>query len=151
VLLNLAPFRDDALELVPLATHLTVNETECALAATAMGLEGASVAEQAKGLAERHDLTVIVTLGKEGALAVAEGEMQSVPAVAVDAVDTVGAGDTFGGYLATALAEGMPLREALTLASAAAGLACTKPGAQPAIPERSEVTALLAGERTPAT
>jgi ribokinase len=151
VLLNLAPFRDDALTLVPLATHLIVNETECALAAAAMGVAGASVAEQARGLAERHDLTVIVTLGREGALAVAEGDVQSVPALVVDAVDTVGAGDTFCGYLAAALAEGMPLGEALVLASAAGSLACTEPGAQPAIPERSEVAALLAQERTPAT
>jgi ribokinase len=116
-----------------------------------MGLAGASVAEQASGLARHDDLTVIVTLGKDGALAVADGKVQSVPALAIDAVDTVGAGDTFCGYLAAGLAEGMPLGEALGLASAAAGLACTKRGAQPAIPERSELTALLAGDRTKAT
>jgi ribokinase len=151
VLLNFAPFRDDAVALTPLATHLIVNETECALVAKALGIAGASVAEQAGGLARRNDMTVIVTLGKKGALAIADGDVQSVPALAVDAVDTVGAGDTFCGYLAAALAEAMPLGEALVLASTAAGLACTKPGAQPAIPERSDVAALLARDRTLAT
>ena len=65
--------------------------------------------------------------------------MLRAPGLAVKAIDTVGAGDTFCGYLAAGLGEGLPLKEALVLASAAASLACTKPGAQPAIPLRSLV------------
>jgi ribokinase len=147
VLLNFAPFRADALGLMPHATHLIVNESECKLVAEAVGVAGASIGERASLLARRHDLTVIVTLGKEGVLAVADGSIQSVTALAVKAVDTVGAGDTFCGYLAAGLAEAMPLGEALVLASTAAGLACTKPGAQPAIPERADVAALLRSQR----
>lgn len=139
VLLNFAPFRADALGLLPLVTHLIVNESECALVADALGVAGGSISDQAEALAERYALTVIVTLGREGALAIGDGSVQRVAALAVDAMDTVGAGDTFCGYLAAGLVEGMAVNDALVLASAAASLACMKPGAQPAIPSRREV------------
>jgi ribokinase len=148
VVLNFAPFRADALGLVRHATHLVVNETECRLVAEAAGIAGASIGEQASALAGQHDLTVIVTLGRDGVLAVADGQIERVPALAVKAVDTVGAGDAFCGYLAAGLGEGMPLSDALALASTAAGLACTKAGAQPAIPQRAEVAALLRSQQS---
>ena len=148
VLLNFAPFHADALRLLPHATHLIVNEAECALLAGAGGLAAGSIGDQAKALAAQHALTAIVTLGRDGALAVADGRMNEVAALAIDAIDTVGAGDTFCGYLAVALSEAMPLSAALLLASAAAGLACTKPGAQPAIPRRAEVEARLRSDRS---
>ena len=69
----------------------------------------------------------------------ADGRREQVRALPVEAIDTVGAGDTFCGYLAAALSEGLPLREALALSSAAGSLACMKSGAQPAIPFRAEV------------
>ena len=56
------------------------------------------------------------------------------PALKITPVDTVGAGDTFCGYLAAGLAAGLPLEQALRRAAAAGSLACLKPGAQPAIP-----------------
>jgi ribokinase len=65
--------------------------------------------------------------------------MLSVPALKVKPVDTVGAGDTFCGYLATSLASGLPLEQALRRATAAASLACLKEGAQPSIPLAAEV------------
>ena len=69
-----------------------------------------------------------------------------VSAIPVTPIDTVGAGDTFCGYLASGLAESLPLQDALRRAAAAGSLACTKPGAQPAIPLRAEVEeALKAG------
>jgi ribokinase len=149
VVLSFAPFNADALGLLGQATHLVVNEGECAEVTDALGITGDEpLEERARRLAADHALTVIVTLGKDGVLAVADGHAERVPAFPVDVVDTVGAGDTFCGYLAAGLAEGRALGEALELASAAAGLACTKPGAQPAIPERREVEALLLGRPT---
>ncbi len=149
VVLSFAPFNAAALGLLEEATHLVVNEGECAEVADALRIAGASLDERAKALAAQSALTVIVTLGKDGVLAVADGREARVAAFPVEVVDTVGAGDTFCGYLAAGLAERRSLDEALRLASAAAGLACTKPGAQPAIPERREVEALLALARTP--
>ena len=83
--------------------------------------------------ATTHKQTIIVTLGPDGARAVtAEGETIAVPALKVTPVDTVGAGDTFVGYLAAGLDAGLPLEAAMTRAAKAASLACLKPGAQPA-------------------
>ncbi len=141
-LLNFAPFRADGLGLLAHVTHLIVNESEAALIAKAAGLPAGSIEEQAAALAEKFALTVIVTLGKDGVLAVEEGRVVRAAALPVRAVDTVGAGDTFCGYLAAAFSEGLPLGQALSLAAAAASLACTKPGAQPAIPMRDEVDAV---------
>jgi ribokinase len=139
VVLNFAPFRKEGLALLPHVTHLVVNESECELIAEAMDIRAPTTAEQARALAERCDLTVVATLGKDGALAFAEGRSETAAALPVEPVDTVAAGDTFCGYLATGLAEGMPLGEALSLASAAGSLACTKAGAQPSIPVRAAV------------
>ena len=54
-----------------------------------------------------------------------------LPALAVDPVDTTGAGDAFNGALAHALAEGRALLDAAALANAAGALAVTQAGAQP--------------------
>ncbi len=143
VLLNFAPFRAGALGLVEEATHVVVNETECALMAEALGFKEEALDAQAQRLAERFGAAVVVTLGKDGVLAVEGGRTLRVPAISVDPVDTVGAGDTFCGYLAASLAEGRPLNAALALAAVAGSLACVKSGAQPSIPRRSEVEAAL--------
>jgi ribokinase len=66
-----------------------------------------------------------------------------VPAFAVDAVDTVAAGDAFNGALAAALAHQLPLRQALVWGAAAGALSVTKSGAQPSLPERSAFEAFL--------
>ncbi len=89
---------------------------------------------------------VVVTLGGRGSL-VAErlpgGKLLTdVPAVPVDAVDTTGAGDTFCGVLAAALARGADLPDAARLAAAAGALAVTRPGAQDAVPDAADVVAL---------
>ena len=49
------------------------------------------------------------------------------------------AGDTFNGGLGVALAEGMPIGEAVQFAQAAAALSVTRRGAQPSLPSRQEV------------
>jgi ribokinase len=150
VLLNFAPYRADALSVLQYATHLIVNESECALIAEALTCQAEDLAGQAAALAEKLNVAVIVTLGKEGALVVEGRRLDRASALKVRAIDTVGAGDTFCGYLAAAFSEGLLLPQALELAASAASLACTKPGAQPAIPHRADVqaaTAIPAAER----
>ncbi len=73
---------------------------------------------------------VVLTLGESGCLVVAGGRSAHVPAVPVDVVDTVGAGDAFNGALAVALAEGKSLLDAARWACAAGAFAVTRPGAQ---------------------
>ena len=57
------------------------------------------------------------------------------------AVDTVGAGDTFVGALAVALAAGVPAPDAVRAAAAAGATAVTRPGAQTAMPRPAEILA----------
>ncbi|MFJ6081979.1 ribokinase [Streptomyces sp. NPDC092369] len=82
----------------------------------------------------------VVTLGPAGCLYVSRGaEPLAVPAPEVAAVDSTGAGDTFVGALAVALAEERPIREALKWAAAAAALSVQRPGASASMPYRSEI------------
>ncbi|MEU9575776.1 sugar kinase [Streptomyces chilikensis] len=88
----------------------------------------------------------VVKLGADGCAAVADGERARVPAVRVDVVDTVGAGDAFvAGYLAELLA-GRPLAERLRTASATGAFACTVPGDWEGLPTRGELGLLTASE-----
>lgn len=85
---------------------------------------------------------VIVTLGAEGCLWFHEGQSErSFPALPVTPVDTTGAGDTFTGYILAGLDAGQPMPDAIRLATQAAALKVTRPGAADAIPTRREAEA----------
>ena len=79
-----------------------------------------------------------------GVLAATPGLRYSVPALAVKCVDTVGAGDAFVGVLAASLDRGAALPQALVQAAAAGALACTREGAQPSMPDASEIASAAA-------
>lgn len=138
-ILNIAPWQEDAAPLCERCDILVANETEFDLAADALGLLGADRSTRMADYVTRFGKAVIVTLGEKGAIAKGPDFELSVPTIAIDAIDTVGAGDTFCGYLASLLEEGKPLEEALKMAAIAGALACTKEGAQPAIPYREAV------------
>ena len=87
---------------------------------------------------------VVVTLGERGLIWRRGMETGSLPAYAVDAVDTTGAGDTFHGALAAGLAAGLEWLPLLRFAAAAGALCCTKVGARVGIPTAEEVHRLLA-------
>lgn len=88
---------------------------------------------------------VAVTRGERGTLWLDETTHapRVTPAFPVDAVDTLGAGDIFHGAFALAITEGRDLPHALTFASAAAALKCTRFGGAFACPSRAEVEALI--------
>ncbi|MFL5710560.1 MAG: PfkB family carbohydrate kinase, partial [Chloroflexota bacterium] len=87
---------------------------------------------------------VLVTLGASGALLVAGRRARAVHAPRVDAVDSVGAGDTFNGALAAALADGLDLATAARRAVVAASLAVTRAGAREGMPSTEELERALA-------
>lgn len=147
ILLNLAPFMVFPAELLDEIDLLVVNETELEGVLEMLDAPKQDIGDAVRWLAERLGNAVVATLGGEGAVAFADGQQTRVPAIAITPLDTVGAGDTFVGYLAASLAEGATLDAALRRAAVAGGLACLKPGAQPSIPERSEVGAYMAGTR----
>ena len=87
--------------------------------------------------------TVVVTLGERGCLALSGDDWTELPALPVPVRDTTGAGDTFVGVLVAALSRGEPFAAALRWAVAGSALACTREGAQPAMPGREEIQANL--------
>jgi len=143
-ILNTAPFRAEAAPFVGKADYVIANETEFDLYADALSLAGGSREQRMRDFAGRTGRAMIVTLGADGVLAAAGDESFHVPAMKITPVDTVGAGDTFCGYLAQGLEAGLPLRDAIRRAGVAGSLACLKPGAQPSIPAAGEVAAALA-------
>lgn len=92
---------------------------------------------------------VVVTLGSRGAVVVDGPDVTVVPAPAVAAVDTTGAGDCFCGALADGLAGGLGLAGAAAFAVRAAALSVLQAGARTSMPTRERVDAFSAD--TPAT
>ncbi|MBZ0163188.1 MAG: ribokinase [Notoacmeibacter sp.] len=142
-LLNTAPFRPEAAPLLGRADYVIANETEFDLYAGALALAGGDRQARMRHFASTTGRTIIVTLGAQGVWASTPRTFVDQPAMKIEPVDTVGAGDTFCGYLAASLAGGLPLGDALRRAAVAGALACLKPGAQPAIPTGPEVDAAM--------
>lgn len=140
VILNPAPATALPAKLLERVDVLVPNRSE--LARLADAAEPATL-EEAVRLATRlaDRAAVVVTLGAEGALLVREGEAIHIPTVPVDVVDTTGAGDTFCGALAEALARGCDLDASVRWAVRAAAIATTRYGAQTAMPTRGELDA----------
>lgn len=131
VALNLAPAMPVPPALLARADLLIVNETEAAFYGDTLHAPGRYVA---------------ISLGAAGAELWKDGrKIASATPPAVKVVDTTGAGDTFSAALTVSLIKGKSPEEALTYAVAAGSLTCTKPGAQPSLPRRAEVEALLKG------
>jgi len=133
------PLPDGLLEMV---AYLVPNEIEARQ--LAFGFQDGVVGEPeaaADQLVRLGAKAVIVTLGGDGALVVSNSDRFQVPGNAVArVVDTTAAGDCFTGALAVALAEGSALRDAIDFANRAAAISVTRPGAQPSLPMRAEVS-----------
>lgn len=147
VLLNAAPAQTLPPELLRLLDVLVVNEFEAAqMAASTEPKTSEEALALARALSRLVPL-VVVTLGEHGLVWAGASSEGTMPAFAVDPVDTTAAGDAFVGGLAAALAAGEPLEQALRFGSAAGALATTKPGAQPSLPRVNAINRLLAGEK----
>ena len=141
-ILNLAPAPPGAAAIVAAGVDwLVVNETEAAavLGRPVSGLAGAGqAAADLVAAGARH---AVVTAGAHGAALAGPDAAATIGAFRVDAVDTVGAGDTFVGALAVALAAGIPAAEAVRAAAAAGATAATRPGAQAGMPRPADILA----------
>lgn len=131
-ILNPAPARPLPDELISLSDVLVPNESEL------------SHLPDTTDLFEAGVKMVVITLGARGCKLVRpNGITLELPAHAVKVVDTVGAGDTFVGALAAALARGETPEGALAWANAAAALSVTGRGALGGMPTRAAVAGLL--------
>ncbi|MGQ2907420.1 MAG: ribokinase [Aliihoeflea sp.] len=138
-ILNTAPFRPEAAEFLQIADYVVANETEFDAYAELRGIGASDRRAAMREMADKTGTTIVVTLGAAGVMAAVQGGMLEAQGLKIEPVDTVGAGDTFCGYLAASLAEGMKLEDALRRAAVAGSLACLKPGAQSAIPQAKDV------------
>lgn len=142
-LLNPAPACPLSDELLALCDVLTPNETELR-ALTGLGAD-APLAEAAAVLLRRGAGAVTVTVGAAGCELHRPGQPTwACAGHKVQVADTIGAGDTFTGALAAALAGGAPLDAAVRRANAAAALSVTRSGAIGGMPSARQVDALLA-------
>ena len=153
VVLNAAPAQVLPPCLLASIDVLIVNEHELAMVSNCAG----SVADC---FAQLPDVPcLVVTLGGKGCCARWMGEVSGSvnarvsnriifqPAFSITPVDTTAAGDTFCGVLVAGLAQQLALTKALARASAAAALACLRPGAQDSMPTRKEVDQFLSNQR----
>lgn len=148
VILNPAPVQPIADEVFPDIDYLTPNEVEAEILT---GIKIRKIADAQK--AAVHFLAkgvqnVIITLGKNGALIKNNSIEKHIPAYEIDnVVDTTGAGDAFNGGLATALAEGKSLEDAVCFGNAVGALSVTKIGTAPAMPYRDEIEDFMQAHR----
>lgn len=134
-ILNPAPASGFIADFLPYCTYLTPNETE---AEEIFGSDW----EQAL---QEYPNRLVVTLGQKGAQFFDGEKHVIVEGFPTEAVDTTGAGDTFNGALAAAVAEGQEFERAVRFANAAASLSVEKFGAQGGMPQRAAVIERMGG------
>jgi len=123
------------------ADYFIPNETEAELI-TGRSVQTVEEAQACAGtLLQKGFRRVVLTLGARGALIADASGSVHVPAFAVTAVDTTGAGDAFIGSLAVFLAEGVPEKEAVARANLYAALSTTRIGTQKSFPKRADFEA----------
>lgn len=145
IALNPSPMSDSLIPLFSKVDYLILNEVEAAQFLQAD--PSADPETLLSGLLQKiPQTTVILTLGKEGAVYAKGSQIIHQKAIPVQAVDTTAAGDTFTGFLlAGLLTENDPVW-AIKYASAAAAISVTRLGAAPSIPSRDDVLQFLKEE-----
>lgn len=148
VLLNPAPAQPLPDSFLAHVDIIIPNQSEAAL------LTGMPVDTEEEAISAAHCLrsrmihpetaVVVLTLGAQGALLLTAEMSEAFPALPVEVIDTTGAGDAFCGALATQLAQGETLPEAVRFANAAGAAAVTILGATPAMPTREKIEAVIA-------
>jgi ribokinase len=143
-ILNPAPARQLPDSIFRHVDYLTPNESELRILLGLPADDPRSSRELAGELRRRGVRNVVVTLGRTGALILTDELDVMVPAVPVKVVDTTGAGDAFNSGFAVALAEGRDIVDAVRFGVVCGGIACTRLGVVPSLPERAKADALFA-------
>jgi len=142
IILDPGPYQRGSVSLLPKVEIISPNETE-AEALTGERVTNLNSAKRASQKLLRMGVkSVVMKLGQKGALLVNKDSEEYFPGIKVPVVDTTAAGDAFTGALAYVYLiylKGGNLREAVKYANYVGALTVTKFGAQPSIPEKSEV------------
>jgi ribokinase len=143
VILDPAPARPLPGALYAAVEILTPNESEAAALVGFPLDDPDAIARASQTLLSRGVRSVIVKLGGKGVFWSNGLESAHFPAFRVAAVDSVGAGDAFNGGLAVGLSDGLDMAAAIRWGLAAGALSVTKSGAQPSMPDRAAMAAML--------
>lgn len=145
IVLNLSPVIDLPAEVLALADPLIVNEHEAAEILLTSDCSAGPGLEQAAALRRLGARSAVVTLGGAGAAVADADHREHVPGLAVDVVDTTGAGDAFAATLAWRLSQDDPLPTAARWAIRASAHSVGRPGAQPSYPSLDALPASTNG------
>ncbi len=140
-LLNAAPAMACAAELWPLADIVVVNEVELACFAKAPVEDRRGAVKAAVAARRFARQIVVVTLGREGVVAIDGDRVIEHRGHTVRTLDATGAGDCFVGALAARLCAGHRLADGLAYANKAAAICVQRPGAGSSMPTLAEVAA----------
>jgi ribokinase len=121
---------------------LSPNQSEAEALTGIAVIDWESAKRAAQAMINQGANDIVLKMGALGALVYSrDGSMYQVSARRAEIVDTTAAGDAFTAALTVALCEGLSLENAANFGSLAGTLACTRFGAQPAMPSRDELTA----------
>ncbi|WP_207909165.1 ribokinase [Pedobacter sp. ok626] len=143
IVLNPAPACSLSDALLSNISVITPNRTEAEILSGITVNDMGSAKKAAQIIKEKGVETVIITLGREGALILHDNEFMHIHAPLVEAIDTTAAGDVFNGAFTVALSENKSIRDAVTFACSASAISVTRLGAQSSVPSRNEIIANL--------
>jgi len=144
VMLNCAPIAPVPAELMRNITYISPNEHEAQILAGVEVKDDASIQQAIHTIKDMGAKNVLITLGERGvAYDDGNGVVYSPALKNLDVKDTTAAGDSFVGAFSTAIASGMPVKDALAFANHTAAITVCRMGAQPSLPVLDEVLARM--------
>ena len=143
VIVDAGPARPYSPETWCNCTILTPNEQETEILVGYSVSDDTTAERAARELLGIGPSAVVLHRGAHGALLVTPEDTIHISSFSVEVVDTTGAGDAFSGALSVAVAEGLPLVDAIRRANAAGALTVTRLGTLLIMPTRQEVDTFL--------
>jgi ribokinase len=138
-LLNPSPVQKLSTKSLSGLSVLVLNEVEAAMLSDSRVETIQQACQAAEFFRSTGIQSVVITMGKNGAVVADDDGTNHFAAPKVKAVDTTGAGDTLVGALAAALVAGSGMSEAMTFAQRAAAFSVTRRGAQASMPHLSDL------------
>lgn len=144
VMLNCAPVAPIPAELMRNITYISPNEHEARILTGIEVKDDDSIHKAIQAIKAMGAENVLITLGARGvAYDDGSGVVYSPALKNLDVKDTTAAGDSFVGAFSTAIASGMPIKNALAFANHTAAITVCRMGAQPSLPVLNEVLELM--------
>lgn len=123
-------------ESLQLANILKLSDEELPVLAKYFNLEG-EIQSQIRKIQIMFDLDLVAyTRGANGSLLLSKSETEDFPGLKANAIDSVGAGDSFTASLCIGLLKGWSLNKINLFANEVAAFVCSQKGATPILPKR---------------